>query len=86
MIILRIRISDSCTPDVFRPIRPSDILLIGRWLQLPTNLRLIERFVAFLLLIPVGGDLEDCLLDDLSNKVCARLRLVVVMHHLYNII
>lgn len=82
MIILRITICDSCTPEVFQPVRPSLILLIGRRLELATNFRLIEGF-AFLLVI-LAGQLDGRLLHYMIDQASARLMLLV--HHLYNII
>ena len=65
MIILRIRIpaDSSRTPhEVLRPVHSSLILFIGGRLEL-ADFRLIESFVAFLLLITLG-QLEDYRLPD----------------------
>ena len=81
VIILRITICDTCTPEVFSHVHPSLIILIGRRLELANNFRLIEGF-AFLLLIL--RELDGRLLHNLIDQAGARLMLLV--HHLYNII
>lgn len=82
VIIMRITICDSCTPEVFRHVHPALILLISRRLELANNFRLIEGF-AFLLVI-LAGQLNGRLLHDLIDH--AGIRLLLLVNHLFNII